>query len=62
MGERSEGLTDVAFAVVCNDDLCKALVDGHVLLERCALVKELCLWCVWDCIVETGPEDLKDDG
>lgn len=32
-------LTDVAFAVVCDDDVCEALVDGHVLLERCALVE-----------------------
>ena len=35
-----EGLL-MAFAAVCDDDRCKTLVDGHVLLERCALGTEV---------------------
>jgi hypothetical protein len=57
-GEK-EARTDVAFAVVCDDDLCKALVDGHVLFERCALAKQFRLGRIRNCVVQTRPEHLS---
>jgi hypothetical protein len=54
-GEK-EAQTDVAFAVVGNNDLCKALVDGHVLLECCALAKQFHLGHIRNCAVQTRPE------
>jgi hypothetical protein len=54
-GEK-EAQTDVAFAVVGNNNLCKALVDGHVLLECCALAKQFRLGRIRNCTVQTRPE------
>jgi hypothetical protein len=51
--------TDVAFFVVCDDGVCKLLVDRNVLLPGRSFKEGLCLGRIWDGVVEAGPKDLR---
>lgn len=52
---------DVTLNVSRDNGVCKALVDGDILLERPRFVERLRLGCIGDCVVQTWPEDLRQN-